>query len=267
MDALPNLSKYEADLKRLVERGHELQNSARYSFRDADEFLKAARECMGDQADDFVESLPNFVGTYQSWYSETKALIQQLLPGRLDDFVSYYEVPKSRRELDYESYRIADSLIGLQRRHANIGPRSAIPRLDQQVAILESVEKRFESSLFDIRQLVQADVFDSELDSAKGLVKSGFYRAAGAVAGVVMEKHLQEVCSSHHVTTGRKAKTISNMNEALKNANAIDIPQWRRNQYLGDLRNRCCHAKDREPTKQEVDDLVGGVEQLAKTLF
>ena len=266
MTALSNLTKYEADLERLIDLGLQLRNSAAYEFRQSDAFLESAREKLGDGAEDHLKSLPNFTRTYQSWYSEAKALIQRVLPGRLDDFVSYYEVPKSRKNLTYASYRIADSLMGL-RVSVKIGPESAIPRFDQQIAILKSVQQRFKSSLFDIRQLVQADVFDSELDSAKGLVKSGFYRAAGAVAGVVMEKHLLEVCDSHGVSTGRKAKTISNMNEALKNATAIDTPRWRRNQHLGDLRNRCCHAKGREPTKQEAEDLVDGVEQLTKTLF
>ena len=266
MTTLSNLTKYEADLERLVDLGRQLRNSAAYEFHRSDAFLESAREKLGDGAEDYLTSLPDFKSTYQSWYSEAKALIQQVLPGRLDDFVSYYEVPKSRKTLTAASYRIADSLIGL-RRSSVVGPDSAIALFDQQIAILESVQQRFKSSLFDMRQVVQADVFDSELDSAKGLVKSGFYRAAGAVAGVVMEKHLLEVCDSHGVSTGRKAKTISNMNEALKNATAIDTPRWRRNQHLGDLRNRCCHAKEREPTKQEAEDLVDGVEQLTKTLF
>lgn len=38
----------------------------------------------------------------------------------------------------------------------------------QQQAILNAVKQRFESSLFDIKQLVQADLFDSELDAAGG---------------------------------------------------------------------------------------------------
>jgi hypothetical protein len=53
----------------------------------------------------------------------------------------------------------------------------------QQLAILKAVKARFESSLFDIRQLVQSDLFDSELDAAKELAKHGFARAAGALAG------------------------------------------------------------------------------------
>jgi hypothetical protein len=43
-----------------------------------------------------------------------------------------------------------------------------------QNSILKSAEKRFESSLFDIQDVLQADLFDSELDTARALAKNGF---------------------------------------------------------------------------------------------
>jgi len=61
--------------------------------------------------------------------------------------------------------------------------------------MVKSIRKRFDSTLFDIRQLAQADMFDSELESAAELAKKRFHRAAGAVAGVVLEKHLKQVWS------------------------------------------------------------------------
>jgi len=60
----------------------------------------------------------------------------------------------------------------------------AIPATDGNIKV---VKERFESSLFDIRQLVQADLFDSELEAAEELAKNRFSRAAGAVAGVVLD--------------------------------------------------------------------------------
>ena len=133
--------------------------------------------------------------------------------------------------------------------------------------IVRSVRERFRSSLFDIRQLAQADLFDSELDAAKELAKKGFTRAAGAVAGVVLERHLKEVCGNHGVTVRKAKPTISDLNDALKNANAIDIPQWRSIQFLGDIRNRCDHANEAEPTADQVEDLMAGVAKVTKTVF
>ena len=38
-----------------------------------------------------------------------------------------------------------------------VEPSAAIPKFEQQLNILKSVKQRFTSSLFDIKQLVQAD--------------------------------------------------------------------------------------------------------------
>src|SRR5262249_50608556 len=153
---------------------------------------------------------PSFEEAYQPWYSEAKVLIKQLLPDRLSDFVRHYEKPKPRKEITYESYRIEDGLQGLSvtrgwQNEKVVRREAAIPHFRQQLAILKSVSARFESSLFDIRQLVQADLFDSELDAAKELAKNKFTRAAGALAGVVLERHLAQVCDNHSIKVAKKA--------------------------------------------------------------
>jgi hypothetical protein len=86
----------------------------------------------------------------------------------------------------------------------------------QQLEIVPSVKARFKSSLFDIRQLVMADLLDSELEAASELAKMKFLRAAGAVAGVVLEKHLHQVCDNHSVTVAKKDPGISHLNDLLE---------------------------------------------------
>ena len=132
---------------------------------------------------------------------------------------------------------------------------------------MKAVKLRFESSLFDIRQLVQADFFDSELEAAKELAEHKFMRAAGAVAGVVLERRLAHVCDNHSVKVTKKAPGISDLNDALKGASVIDVPQWRFVQHLADIRNLCDHSKKVEPSAAQVDDLVVGVMKTVKTLF
>ena len=146
-------------------------------------------------------------------------------------------------------------------------PDAAISRFNQQLSIVKTIRERFRSSLFDIRQLAQADLFDSELEAAKELAKNKFIRAAGAVAGVVLERHLKEVCGNHDVTIRRKNPQISDLNESLKGADVVDIPQWRFIQHLGDLRNLCAHDKKPEPTMDQVEDLLAGVAKVTKTIF
>ena len=208
------------------------------------------------------------------WYSEAKVLVKQLLPDRLADFVSHYEKPKSRKSVEVGNYNIEDYLQGLSVTRTTgaytqkiVGPESAVPQFRQQLAILKSVKNRFESSLFDIRQLAQADLFDSELDAAEELSKNKFTRAAGALAGVVLERHLAQVCENHAVKVTKKDPTISELNDALKKAEVIETPEWRSVQYLSDIRNLCDHDKKKEPTGDQVNDLIAGVAKVTKTMF
>jgi hypothetical protein len=237
-----------------------------------EEFKKALKTKLGDKYDEFVKKLPRFSSAYQRWYSEAVSVVKQLVPDRLSDLTRLYERPKTRKEITWENYVIEDLLQGLSVTRSYdkavvVNGAAAIPRFEQQMAILKSAEGRFESSLFDIRQLVQADLFDSELDAARELLKSKFVRAAGAIAGVVLEKHLAQVCRNHGITVSKKHPTIGDFNDLLKSNNVIETPQWRLIQHLADLRNLCDHNKNKEPTPEEIDDLVSGVDKTMKTLF
>jgi phosphoglycolate phosphatase-like HAD superfamily hydrolase len=233
---ISNLEKYKKDIETLGKTGGSLINALTHE-QNKSAFEEEVKRQIGDKAADFIRALPNFKDTYQHWYSEAKALIRQLLPDRVEDFARLYEKPKSRKEITYENYTIEDALHGLNvtRGHLKdkvVGPDAAIPRLQQQVAIVEAAKARLESSLFDIRQLLQADLFDSEIDAATHLLKNKFARAAGALGRVVLEKHLGEVCLSHNIVLRKKDPTISDLNDALKASGAIDIPQWRFVQHL-----------------------------------
>ena len=197
------------------------------------------------------------------------AAIRQLLPDRLEDFVGYYQLSRTPKELNASSYRISDYLQGINVTRAGqqiVGPNAAVNPLEQQVNIVKSLRQRFQSSLFDIRGLAQADLFDNELDAAEELNRKGFHRAAGAVAGVVLEGHLATVCVQHQIPKP-KDPSISQLNDLLKKGEVLDIPIWRFIQHLGDLRNLCDHKKSVEPTKEQIQELIAGVRKIVKTVF
>jgi len=247
---ISNLDRYRKDLDALIATGERLEMSIQ-SESIPEQFHQALAKAIGGKA---------------------KALIKQLLPDRLADFVRHYEKPKHRKDITYENYRIEDFLQGLHitrgwDKQKVAGPDAAIPHFQQQLAILNGVKQCFESSLFDNRQLVQADLFDSELKAAKELAKQKFTRAAGALAGVVLERHLGEVCEKHNLRIAKKAPTISDYNNSLKEAEVIDVTQWRFIQHLADIRNLCDHDKRTEPTAAQVDDMIAGVAKTIKTVF
>jgi hypothetical protein len=264
-----NLDRYRKDLGSLIARGKDLFLAIQFECFP-DEFKAQLGEMRGKDAAKVLSSLPQFADAYQAWYSEARAVVKQLLPDRLADFVRHYDKPKPRKEISYENYRIEDYLQGLTVRRLGetlVGPQAAIPHMRQQLAILAAAESRFESSLFDIRQLVQADLLDSELGTATELAKHGFSRAAGAVAGVVVERHLALVCEMRSIKLTKRNPTIADYNNALKDFEVVDISQWRFVQHLADIRNLCDHDKEVEPSRAQVTDLINGVAKVIKTIM
>lgn len=266
-----NLDRYKNDLDKLITKGDDLHKAIQMDCFPK-EVTKQIKEHFGEKTEKVIAGLPSFNSEYQTWYSEAQVLIKQLLPERLFDFTSYYKKPEGRKEISFENYRIEDYLQGLTitrgyEKVKIVGPEAAIPHFRQQLALLNSVKARFESSLFDIRQLVQADLFDSEIDAAKELNKYKFARAAGALSGVVLERHIGQVCENHNVKITKKDPGIADLNNALKESNVIDIVQWRFVQHLGDIRNLCDHDKKVEPTPEQVDELIIGTMKIVKTVF
>jgi hypothetical protein len=208
---------------------------------------------------------------YQAWYSEALAVVKQVLPDRLQDFISHYEPARNRKELNWGSYVIKDALLGstVTRTATDeviVDAKAAIPHIQNQVAILEAAKARLRSSLFELRQLVQADVFDSEIEAARELLRNKFVRAAGAMAGVVLERHLRQACDDRDIKIARKNPGISDLNELLRSDGVIDVPQWRHISMLGDIRNLCSHNKAKEPTAEQVEDLIEGTSKVLKTI-
>lgn len=263
------IDRFKNDFDALLERAHKLQLAMeRECAREA--FDKAIKAQLKGKAAEFIEKLPDFGRTYQRWYTESQAVVRQLIPDRINDFIRHYEKPKGRKDIDFENYRIEDYLQGLQVTRAGeiiVSKRAAINQFAQQIAILTAARSRFESSLMDMRQMLQADLFDSELQAAEHLLKYKFVRAAGALVGVVLERHLAQVVATHGVSVGKKHPTIADFNEALKAADVIDVPQWRFVQHLADIRNLCDHARKPDPTSEQISDLLAGVAKVIKTVL
>jgi hypothetical protein len=263
------ISKYKDDLNKLLNRGKLLKNAMALQVYP-EKTKKQIKKIYKDKTEKIIDKFPDFTQEYQTWYSEGKVLLKQLLPDRLEDFQKFYEKPKGRKSITYESYRIEDSLqcLVIKRNDKEIvGLSAAIPHFLQQLAIIKAAKQRFESSLFDIQQTVQADLFDSEIDAASDLHKKKFYRAAGVISGIVLEKHLNQACLNHSIKINRKNPTISVFNALLKENNVYDIALFRKIQYLGDVRNKCGHDTKTEPNKEEVKELIDGVSKITKTLF
>lgn len=193
---------------------------------------------------------------YQGWYTKADIIVERLAPSRLAEFQGLYIM----KRLDGLAFHSSES-----EEVENEAVRLLL-MMERQTRILESAAVLFESVVSDLRRIVQAELFDSELDEARELANSGYHRAAVVVAAVVLEGHLTEVAKKHGIDVSKKRPTINVLNELLRDHGVIDNVPWRQIQHLADIRNLCAHASSREPTESEVSGMVSGVERLMATL-
>jgi hypothetical protein len=209
--------------------------------------------------------------SYHSWYTKALPVVRQILPDRYPEFVEQYKLDK-RKEIDFLTYSISDYLLGLRvtrgyYKEEVVNPWAAFSsKFQQQILILQSCADRLESALSDILGTLRAELFDDELDAARDLHKKGHPRAAGALAGVTLERHLASVSINHQLRLTKRDPGIADYNEALKKAEVLDIPNWRFIQRLADIRNLAVHFKERDPTTDEIEELLRGVEKAVKTI-
>ena len=207
---------------------------------------------------------------YQDWYTKAISVLSEFAPERLEEFKQYYE-NKKRKKMNVQTYAISDFLLGYIAGTNYGGEKSFndfaafIKKFSMQITILKSVEKKIDSILGDIKGIIEAEFFDDELEAAKELLKKNFYRASGALAGVTLERHLRNLCNKHKIKITKKNPCISDYNDALKKSNIFDVTKWRFIQHLGDLRNLCDHAKSKTPEKEDIEELLKGIDKVIKT--
>ncbi len=213
-----------------------------------------------------------FGTAYQSWYTRATKLIDVLAPDRLDEFVGYYRIDPKRKTMHAGTYVIQDYVNGYGPKADTFGKKPFDEltltriRFTNQLQILASVSSRIDHVLADVKGALLSELEDGELEAARTLCSISL-RAAGALAGVVLERHLQRAAENHGILPKKKEPTIADLNDPLKEKGVYGIPVWRKIQYLADIRNLCSHQKSADPSKDQVSELIDGVNAIVKTVF
>jgi hypothetical protein len=229
-----------------------------------------------DQQKQILKSLENikdmieFRTVCQRWDTQSLKIVQTLAPDKYDEFVNYYLTNPNQKLLDAS---IQDYVRGMgQAKDAYTDELPFDPhelariRFLNQLQVLDELSYRVESVLADVENHLFAELQDKELEAANVLKKISL-RAAGDLAGVVLERHLQRVAANHAVPITKQEATIRDLNDPLKLGKAYDFSTWRKIQRLGDLRNLCSHQRNGDPTKEQVEDLIAGVNSIIKSVF
>ena len=211
------------------------------------------------------------IWNYQTWYTRARRVVEQVLPERAEEFVAQYAGKKPGEQGKmWTDYGIDERLKGV-RWGAKEQPSfdhevAATMRFVTQYHILKAARAVIADELSNISAMLEARLFDSELEAASSLAEKGHLRAAGVVAGVVLEAHLKAVCERKSIEIKGKHPTLADYNDSLRTASVYDVSRWRKNQHLADLRNLCGHKKEREPTIEDVRELIEGVGAATKAI-
>lgn len=115
--------------------------------------------------------------------------------------------------------------------------------------------------LVSIKNLVQADLFDSELDQARELLSNGYRGPAAVVAGVVLETSLKDLCDQQSIPHGKMDK----MNSDLAKAGLYNKLQQKKITALADIRNSAAHGDWQSFSDTEVTEMIRDVESFLVT--
>jgi len=102
------------------------------------------------------------------------------------------------------------------------------------------------------RSLIQAEVFDSELEQAQALLDAGYKSPSAVVTGVVLETSLRELCDRHNVPYSK----LDKMNADLAKEGVFNKLQQKRITAMADIRNSAAHGKPNEFNEADVSDMI-----------
>jgi hypothetical protein len=225
-----------------------------------------------------------FEDRYQRWYSIALPLMKKLAPDRYAEFQAYYRPDSKREGFEGYSYVIQDYFC-----HRPIDadyhamPWAATLRCFlSQLTILKSVADRLEWQALVTEDQSERVLQLEELEAARGLIEVS-ERAAGALAGTVLDAWLRKLAAKRQVPLRKQRPPVRELADALKAAKVFDVAVWSQATWLAEIRDRvtakegenadfagakiCPKTEGEEPTKLQVRDLIDGTHWLITNVF
>lgn len=133
--------------------------------------------------------------------------------------------------------------------------------ISRLIPILKAAYDDFKNGfLTSFKQIVQADVFDSELEQARSLLNSGYKNSAAVIAGVVLETAIKELCLNNEIELEKKK--LTRLNEDLAKAGVYNPLQQKLITAMADIRNNAAHGNYDQFTEENVHRMIEDIERF-----
>lgn len=123
-------------------------------------------------------------------------------------------------------------------------------------ACLRTLKIELENNLlYNVTELINAEIFDTHLESAKHLLEKGYKDAAAVIIGGVLEDKLRQLSSKHNLPLkDNKGKyfTIDPLNNNLYTAGIYNLTVQKEIIPFADIRNNAAHGKYESYDKKQV---------------
>ena len=138
-------------------------------------------------------------------------------------------------------------------------------------SVFLAAKEDFENGyLISIRTLIEAEVFDSELEQAKELLDKEYFTAAAVITGVILETSLRNLCIKKNIEiidTSGKMNKLDKMNSDLAKAGVYNKLTQKRITVRADIRNSAAHGLTDKSQKQDVHNMIREVEEFLANYF
>lgn len=168
----------------------------------------------------------SFAQHYQVWYTGCRTLVAANMPDRLDELVSTYDEYLAKF-IKYENM-------------AHYQQLTAVRQIALIQALVDAVPQHLEIQLHNIDLLLAQSYVRDQLSEAQVLLDAGYTRSAGALAGVLLERHLKLLCDSQQPPIPYNPKDgIGTLNTLLQKQSVYDKAQETRVDLMRQVRNKC----------------------------
>jgi hypothetical protein len=219
---------------------------------------------LSDRVSSGVSAPHDIIESYQAWYTQARRLVAHVLPDRRREFEDYY-----RSSCLGEGQPVTISAILAHQAPLRVAneKREGLAKLfdpgSEQTVFLHLLGMQL-GILASAVPTVPAPErsHDPELAAARTLLKDGHHRAAGALAGVALGRHLLALARRRGVELEpRDARSVARLDRALREAGVYGAARSRFVRSLADRSDACVHGKGR-PSRKEVSGLLAGVDEV-----
>ncbi len=133
--------------------------------------------------------------------------------------------------------------------------------------VIKAAKNDYETdTLFELQDLITANLFEDFLEQAEILIAAKYYQPAAVIVGAILEDGLRKMCHKNNITLPERPKLDWMNSELVKKGEYNKLVQKNITAYA-DLRNNAAHGKWDEFTKDDVDDFLQWTRRFMSKCF